>query len=59
MLPDSGSIARLGGFQRPARRLPGLDGDGSIPAANELEGVVLDDYPGDERFDDLAEVVTL
>lgn len=36
-----------------------LDGDDSIRAANELEGVVLDDYPGDERFEDLAEVLAL
>jgi hypothetical protein len=36
-----------------------LDGDDSIRAANELEGVVLDDYPGDERFDDLLEVLAL
>ena len=31
----------------------------SIRAANELEGVVLDDYPGDERFDELGEVLAL
>jgi hypothetical protein len=36
-----------------------LDGDDSIRAANELEGVVLDDYPGDERFDELGEVLAL
>jgi hypothetical protein len=36
-----------------------LDGDDSIRAANELEGVVLDDYPGDERFENLVEVLAL
>jgi hypothetical protein len=36
-----------------------LDGDASIRAANELEGVVLNDDPGDERFDELVEVLAL
>lgn len=36
-----------------------LDGDDSIRAANELEGVALDDYPGDERFEDLVDVLAL
>ena len=42
-------------FLAAAQRV--LAGDDSIRAANELEGVVQDDYPGDERFDDLAEVL--
>lgn len=44
-------------FLAAAQRV--LDGDDSVRAANELEGVVLDDYPGDERFDDLVEVLAL
>jgi hypothetical protein len=32
-----------------------LDGDDTIRAANGLEGILVDDYPGDERFDDLVE----
>lgn len=44
-------------FLVAAQRL--LDGDDSIRAANELEGVVLHDYPGDERFDDLVEILAL
>ena len=44
-------------FLAAAQRV--LDGDDSIRAANALEGVVLDDYPGDERFDDLGEVLAL
>ena len=44
-------------FLAAAQRV--LDGDDSIRAANELEGVVLDDYPGDERFDELGEVLAL
>jgi hypothetical protein len=44
-------------FLAAAQRV--LDGDDSIRAANELEGVVLDDYPGDERFHDLVEVLAL
>lgn len=37
-------------FLAVAQRI--LDGDDSIDAANELEGVVRDDYPGDECFDE-------
>jgi hypothetical protein len=44
-------------FLAAARRV--LDGDDSIQAANQLEGVLLDDYPGDERFDQLVEVLSL
>jgi hypothetical protein len=44
-------------FLAAAQRV--LDGDDSTLAANELEGVLLDDYPGDERFDDLVEVLAL
>ena len=44
-------------FLAAAQRV--LDGDDSIRAANELEGVVLDDYPGDDRFDELGEVLAL
>lgn len=44
-------------FLAAAQRL--LDGDDSIHAANELEGVVLDDYPGDDRFDELGEALAL
>lgn len=36
-----------------------LAGDESIAAANDLERVVLDDYPGDERLEDLHEAATL
>jgi|GEM_PF-6254073 len=34
-----------------------LDGDDSNEAANELTRVVRDDYPGDERFDELLDVL--
>lgn len=36
-----------------------LDGDDSKNAANALERIVLDDYLGDERFDQLEEVLSL
>jgi hypothetical protein len=36
-----------------------LAGDDSGQAAQALEGVLLDDYPGDERFDDLLEALAL
>jgi hypothetical protein len=39
-------------FPTAAQRV--LDWDDSIRAANELGGVLLDDYPGDERFDELG-----
>ena len=32
-----------------------LSGDDSANAVGDLEGVLLDDYPGDERFEDLLE----
>lgn len=34
-----------------------LAGDESVAAANDLERVVLDDYPGDERLEDLHEAL--
>jgi hypothetical protein len=36
-----------------------LDGDDSANAVSALEGVLLDDYPGDERFEDLLEALAL
>jgi hypothetical protein len=33
--------------------------DDSMEAARSLEGVVLNDYPGDERLDDLLEALAL
>lgn len=33
--------------------------DDSMNAARALEGVVLNDYPGDERLDDLLEALAL
>jgi hypothetical protein len=36
-----------------------LAGDDSGQAAQALEGVLLDDYPRDERFDDLLEALAL
>lgn len=33
--------------------------DDSMDAARSLEGVVLNDYPGDERLDDLLEALAL
>ena len=44
-------------FLAATRRI--LDGDDSTLAANDLEGVLLDDYPSDERFDELAERLAL
>lgn len=44
-------------FLAAAQRV--LNGDDSIRAANDLEGVVLDDYPGDERFEELVEVLAV
>lgn len=40
-----------------ARRV--LDGDDSANAVSVLEGVLLDEYPGDERFEDLVEALAL
>jgi hypothetical protein len=40
-----------------ARRV--LDGDDSSNAVSALEGVLLDEYPGDERFEDLLEALAL
>jgi hypothetical protein len=37
-------------FEMAAQRV--LAGDESVEAAQKLEGVLLDDYPGDERFDE-------
>jgi hypothetical protein len=42
-------------FEVAAQRI--LAGDESVRAAQQLEGVLLDDYPGDERFDDLLEAL--
>ena len=36
-----------------------LDGDDSANAVSALEGVLLDEYPGDERFEDLMEALAL
>lgn len=36
-----------------------LDGDDSADAVSALEGVLLDEYPGDERFEDLSEALAL
>ena len=36
-----------------------LDGDDSAHAVSALEGVLLDGYPGDERFDDPLEALAL
>jgi len=36
-----------------------LAGDESVQAAQALEGVLLDEYPGDDRFDDLIEALAL
>ena len=44
-------------FEVAAKRV--LDGDESMAAANDLEGVVLDDYPGDERLEYLHEALAL
>ena len=44
-------------FLSAAQRV--LDGDGSIQAAQALEEVILIDYPDDERFDELGEVLAL
>ncbi len=44
-------------FLAAAQRV--LDGDDSIQAANQLEVVVLDDYPGDERFNEVVYLLSL
>ncbi|KGM13800.1 hypothetical protein [Cellulomonas bogoriensis] len=44
-------------FHEAAMRV--LQGDESREAAGLLEAVVLDDYPGDERFDELIYVLSL
>jgi hypothetical protein len=44
-------------FEVAAQRI--LAGDESVQAARQLEGVLLDDYPGEERFDDLLEALAL
>lgn len=44
-------------FRDAAMRV--LQGDESREAAGLLEAVVLDDYPGDERFDELVYVLSL
>lgn len=40
-----------------ARRV--LDGDDSANAVSALEGVLLEEYPGDEQFEDLLEPLAL
>lgn len=45
------------GLEAAAQRV--LAGDESVQAAKELEGVLLDDYPDDDRLDDLLEALTL
>ncbi|KAA1426954.1 hypothetical protein [Nocardioides antri] len=42
-------------FLAAAQRV--LDGDESVQAAKDLAGVAREDYPGDERFDELLEVL--
>ena len=44
-------------FRAAAQRV--LGGAESVRAAQALEGALLDDYPGDERFDDLLEALAL
>lgn len=36
-----------------------LDGDDSADAVSALEGVLLNEHPGDERFEDLMEALAL
>ena len=42
-------------FLAAAQRV--LDGDDSTEAANELKDVVLEEFPGDEQYDELVEVL--
>ncbi len=44
-------------FLAAAQRI--LDGDDSAVAARELEGLILDDYAGDERFEGLGYVLSM
>jgi len=44
-------------FKSAAHRV--LQGDESREAARHLEGVVLDDYPADERLEDLLYVLSM
>jgi len=44
-------------FEAAARRV--LEGDESREAAAFLEGVAIDDYPGDERLDELLYKLSL
>ena len=44
-------------FEAAARRV--LQGDESRQTANLLEGVVLDDYPGDERLEELLYMLSM
>lgn len=44
-------------FETAVRRV--LAGDDSVVAANELERVLSEEYPDDERLDDLLEVLAL
>ena len=44
-------------FEAAAQRV--LAGDDSVIAANELERIVLDDYAGDERLEELHEALAL
>lgn len=44
-------------FEAAAQRV--LAGDESVLAANELERIVVEDYPGDERLEDLHEALAL
>lgn len=43
-------------FLSAAQRV--LDGDESTSAASELASVVRDDHPGDDRFDDLLDLLS-
>lgn len=44
-------------FEAAAQRV--LQGDESRQAASLLEGVVLDDYPGDERLEELLYMLSM
>ena len=44
-------------LEEAARRV--LEGDESIAAARSLEEVVVNDYPGDERLDELVYLLSL
>ena len=43
-------------FLEAAQRV--LDGDDSMEAANELKDVTLDEFPDDQQYDELVDVLT-